>query len=73
MPTTCSVSNYYCYVFPEKRWVVLYPSTTVISGSGTLTINLNSYMNNGYYSQPYSENFIVTVSRGSGASLADIY
>lgn len=73
MPTTCSASNYYCYVFPTRRWVVLYPSTTVISSAGSLTITLSTYMNNGYYSQPASENFIVTISRGSGASLGDVY
>ena len=73
MPDTCLASNYYCYVFPTRRWVVLYPSTTVISGAGTLTITLSSYMHNPYYSQPLSENFIVTISRGSGASLGDVY
>ena len=74
MPSTCSVSNFYCYVFPTRRWVVLYPSTTIISGSGSVTLSLNSYMHNGYYSQPYTENFLVTVARGSGASVnADTY
>ena len=73
MPTTCSASSYYCYSFPLTRWVVLIPTTTVISGAGTLTIRLNSYMNNAYYLQAYTENFLVTVSRGSGASTADTY
>ena len=73
MPTTCSVSNFYCYVFPTRRWVVLYPTTTIVSGSNSITLSLNSYMHNGYYSQPLSENFVVTVARGSGAVNADVY
>ena len=74
MPSTCSVSSYYCYAFPLTRWIVLIPSGgNVISGSGTLTFNLVSYMNNAYYLQAYTENILVTVSRGSGASLADTY
>lgn len=72
MPSTCSASNYNCYAFPSPRWIVLVPTTTVISGSGTLTIALTTYMNNPYYLQPYSLNFIVTVSRASVA-LADVY
>lgn len=72
MPSTCSASNYNCYAFPSPRWIVLVPTTTVISGSGTLTIALTTYMNNPYYLQPYSLNFIITVSRASVA-LADVY
>lgn len=74
MPSTCQASNYYCYAFSLTRWIVLIPTTSVIAGSGTLTITLSGgYMNNAYYSQAFSENFLLTVSRGSGASLADTY
>ncbi len=72
MPSTCSASNYNCYAFPKPRWIVLIPTTTVITGSGTLTINLVTYMNNAYFSQAYSLFIKVTVSRGSGG-IADVY
>ena len=32
MPSDCSVSQYNCFVFPTRRWVVLYPSTPISSG-----------------------------------------
>lgn len=73
MPSTCQALNYYCYAFPKPRWIVLIPSTTVISGAGTLSISLTTYMNNAYYTQAYTQNIIVTVSRGSGASVGDVY
>lgn len=60
MPSDCTVTNYYCYVFPTRRWVVLYPKITINAGSITLAI---TSMNNPYYSQPYSLYFLVTVAR----------
>lgn len=72
MPSTCAATNYNCYAFPSPRWIVLIPTTTVISGSGTLTINLVTYMNNAYYLQAYSQYIVVKVNRGSGG-LADVY
>lgn len=72
MPSTCSASNYNCYAFPKPRWIVLIPTTTVIGSSGTLTISLTTYMNNAYYLQAYTQNIVVTVSRGSGGN-ADVY
>lgn len=72
MPSLCSASNYNCYAFPKPRWIVLIPTTTVITGSGTLTINLVTYMNNAYFIQAYSLYIKVTVSRGSGG-VADVY
>lgn len=72
MPSICSASNYNCYAFPKPRWIVLIPTTTVISGSGTLTINLVTYMNNPYFRQAYSLYYVLTVSRGSGGN-ADVY
>ena len=68
MPSDCSVSSYYCYVFPSRRWVTLIPQTTF--GAGSRTISMTS-MNNPYYAQPHSLNFKVTVAR-AGAT-ADVY
>jgi hypothetical protein len=67
MPSDCSVINYTCYVFPTRRWVVLYP-TTLISGFITLAI---TSMNNPYYAQPYSLYFQVTVAREN--AIGDTY
>lgn len=72
MPSTCAASNFNCYAFPKPRWIVLIPTTTIISGAGSVTINLVTYMNNAYYLQAYTENIILTVSRGSGG-LGDVY
>ena len=72
MPSTCSASNYNCYAFPKPRWIVLIPTTTVIGSAGSLTIALTTYMNNAYYLQAFSQNIVVTVSRGSGGN-ADVY
>lgn len=60
MPQTCTVSNYYCYVFPTRRWVVLFPK--ILIASGTITLAITS-MNNPYYSQALSKFFLVTVAR----------
>lgn len=60
MPSNCAVTNYYCYVFPTRRWVVLYPTTPISAGPIILTI---TSMNNPYYSQPASLYFLVTVAR----------
>ena len=68
MPSTCSVSNYICYVFPTRRWVVLLPTTTIASGSTSLAI---TSMNNPYYAQPSSLYFKVTVARAS--AVGDVY
>ena len=68
MPLDCSVSNFYCYVFPTRRWVTLIPTTTFSTGSKTITM---TSMNNPYYAEPYSTFFKVTVAR-SGQT-ADIY
>ena len=68
MPSDCSSSGYICYVFPTRRWVVLFPTSTISVGVITITI---TSMNNPYYSQPYSQYFLVTVAR-SGA-LGDTY
>jgi hypothetical protein len=70
MPSDCVVSNYYCYVFPTRRWVVLYPTTTIAAGSITLSV---TSMNNPYYSQPYSLYFLVTVARSAEGVLGDTY
>jgi hypothetical protein len=50
MPNDCAASGYTCYVFPLRRWVVLYPTGTY---SGNLAISITS-MNNPYYSAPFS-------------------
>lgn len=68
MPSDCSVTSYYCYVFPTRRWVVLFPTTTISSGLKTLSI---TSMNNPYYAQPYSLYFLVTVARSN--ALGDTY
>lgn len=68
MPSSCSVTNYDCYVFPTRRWLVLIPTTTINAGSITLSI---TSMNNPYYSQPFSLYFKVTVARAS--ALGDVY
>lgn len=68
MPNTCSISSYSCYVFPTRRWVVLFPTTTIAAGPKILNI---ANMNNPFYSKPYSLYFKVTVAR-SGA-VADVY
>lgn len=60
MPSDCTVSGYYCYVFPTRRWVTLIPTGT--KGAGSTTISMTS-MNNPYYAKPYSLNFKVTVAR----------
>lgn len=52
MPSNCAVTNYFCYVFPSRRWVVLFPSTP-ISATPTISLAITS-MNNPYYSQPFS-------------------
>lgn len=54
MPSTCAASNYNCYAFPKPRWIVLIPTTTIVTGSGSVSINLVTYMNNAYYLQAYS-------------------
>ena len=72
--STCSAGgNYYCYSYPIPRWIVLVPQVQVISGAGTLTINLVSYMRNGYYAQSYEENIVLKICRDSGASTPDVY
>ena len=68
MPSDCSVSGFYCYVFPTRRWVALYPTST--KSSGSLTISMTS-MNNPYYSAPHSQYFLVTVARSN--ALGDTY
>jgi hypothetical protein len=68
MPTDCSASSFYCYVFPSRRWVVLIPQTTFGAGSRTIAI---SPMNNPYYAQPDSLYFKVTVARAN--SDGDVY
>jgi len=67
MPSTCSVSNYNCYVFPTRRWVVLLPTTTF---TGLITLSITS-MNNPYYAQPSSLYFKVTVARAT--AVGDVY
>jgi hypothetical protein len=70
MPSNCVVTSYYCYVFPTRRWVVLYPKSA-IGGTGTLiTLQITS-MNNPYYAQPFSLYFLVTVARAN--VLGDTY
>ena len=61
MPADCTVSGYYCYVFPSRRWVTLIPTGGGV-GSGSTTISMTS-MNNPYYAKPHSLNFKVTVAR----------
>jgi hypothetical protein len=68
MPSTCTVANYICYVFPTRRWVVLLPTAPVLTGQITLSI---TSMNNPYYAQPYSLYFKVTVARA--AAIGDVY
>lgn len=70
MPSTCSASNYNCYAFPTPRWIVLIPTTTISSGSNNIV--LSSTMNNAYYTQAYTQNIVITVTRSSGAT-ADLY
>lgn len=68
MPSDCSVSSFYCYVFPSRRWVALFPTTTISSGSRTISM---TSMNNPYYSKPFSQYFLVTVARNG--QLGDTY
>jgi hypothetical protein len=70
MPSNCVVTNYYCYVFPTRRWVVLYPTTTIAVGKITLAI---TSMNNPYYAQAYSQYFLVTVARSAEGVTGDTY
>jgi len=51
MPSNCAVTDYLCYVFPTRRWVVLFPTTPIFAGPLSLAI---TSMNNPYYSQPFS-------------------
>ena len=57
----------------SNSFMYVSSSGNVNNGAGTLTIRLTLSMNNGYYLQSYDGNFLVTVSRGSGASQADFY
>ena len=70
MPSNCAVTNYNCYVFPTRRWVVLYPTTTISAGAITLSI---TSMNNPYYAQPFSLYFLVTVARSASSVIGDTY
>lgn len=67
MPTECTATGYTCYCFPTRNWISLYPSSTY---SGTITISITS-MTNGYYSQPYSLYFKITVARNG--QVGDVY
>ena len=67
MPNDCTSTGYTCYVFPLRRWVVLYPTGT---RSGSIAIALTS-MNNPYYAQPHSTFFLVTVARDN--QIGDTY
>lgn len=70
MPSNCAVTNYYCYVFPTRRWVVLYPTTTIGGTNTQITLSITS-MNNPYYAQAYSLYFLVTVARAN--AVGDTY
>lgn len=68
MPSDCSVTGFICYVFPTRRWVVMYPTTTHSAGSRSFAI---TSMNNPFYSQPFSTFFLVTVARAG--AVGDTY
>ena len=70
MPDDCSCSGYNCFVFPTRRWVVLYPTGTISSGLRTISI---SPMNNPYYAQAASQYFLVTVARSFNGIVGDTY
>jgi len=68
MPQDCSATGYSCFVFPTRRWVVLFPTSTI--SAGNITITLTS-MNNPYYAAPFSTYFLVTVARDN--QIGDTY
>lgn len=70
MPDDCTSSGYNCFVFPTRRWVVLYPTGTISSGLKTINI---SPMNNPYYAQAASQHFLVTVARSFNGIAGDTY
>jgi hypothetical protein len=60
MPNDCTHTDYYCFVFPKRRWVMLCPKATVSAGNIVISIN----MNNAYYSQDINQYFKITIARG---------